>query len=140
MAEYQILKPPPRRHRAGVFSAVVVLAVVGIGLGVFAAGRHSSGLSPAGHPGTTSTSIAPAALTILSTTPANGATDVASDQVVTVHLSAPVASTAGLPAFSPPVSGTWTQVGPSTFTFAASAPFIPTSTETLAFPAGATGL
>ena len=91
-------------------------------------------MGSAGRAGTTSTTGAPAPLTILSTTPANGTTDVPSDQVVTVHLSAPAAGPAGLPAFDPPVSGTWTQVGPSTFTFAATAPFIPTTTESLVFP------
>jgi peptidoglycan hydrolase-like protein with peptidoglycan-binding domain len=139
MVEYQILKPPPRRHRAA-WITLVVLVLVAAGAGAFAAGRHARGVSAAGRGRTTSTStITPGSLTIVSTTPSNGATDVPSDQVVMVHLSAPVTGTSGLPAFSPPVTGTWTQVGPSTFTFAATAPFIPTSTETLVFPAGTGG-
>ncbi len=138
MVEYQILKPPRRRHRAMWTTLVVVLVVVAIGVGAFVAGRRSHGVSAAGRSRTTSTT-APAALTVVSTTPSNGATNVPSDQVVTVRLSAPVAGVSDLPAFNPPVTGTWTQIGPSTFTFNATAPFIPTSTETLVFPAGASG-
>jgi peptidoglycan hydrolase-like protein with peptidoglycan-binding domain len=138
MVEYQILKPPPRRHRAVWTTLLVVLVVAAVGIGAFVLGRHAHGVSAAGHASTTSTR-APGALTILSTTPPDGATSVPSDQVVTVRLSAPVAGASELPAFDPAVGGAWTQVGPSTFTFAATAPFIPTSTETLVFPAGAGG-
>jgi peptidoglycan hydrolase-like protein with peptidoglycan-binding domain len=138
MVEYQILKPPARRHRAVWIAMAVVVAVAAVGVGAFAVGRHSHGATAAGG-GTSTPTTAATPLTVVSTTPANGATDVPSDQVVSIHLSAPVRGLAGLPAFNPAVPGTWTQVGPSTFTFAAAAPFIPTSTETLAFPAGANG-
>ncbi len=78
-------------------------------------------------------------LTIASTSPASGATNVASDQVVTVHFSLPVTGVSGMPAFSPPVAGTWTEVGSTSVSFSATAPFIPTTTESLVFPAGSTG-
>jgi peptidoglycan hydrolase-like protein with peptidoglycan-binding domain len=44
-----------------------------------------------------------------------------------------------MPMFSPPVSGSWSKVGPKALSFRATAPFIPTSTETLVVPAGAAG-
>jgi peptidoglycan hydrolase-like protein with peptidoglycan-binding domain len=50
-----------------------------------------------------------------------------------------VNSASGMPTFDPPVSGTWTRSGPKSLSFEASAPFIPTSTETLVIPAGAAG-
>jgi peptidoglycan hydrolase-like protein with peptidoglycan-binding domain len=76
---------------------------------------------------------------VVSTVPASGATDVPSDQAVSVHLSAPLTGVTATPTFSPPVAGTWTRSGPSTLTFVAAAPFIPTTTETLTIPAGADG-
>ncbi len=44
-----------------------------------------------------------------------------------------------MPTFDPPVSGAWKKVGPKTLSFVATAPFIPTTTETLTIPAGAAG-
>ncbi len=138
MVEYQILKPPPRRHRAAWTVSALAVVVIAVGVGAFVAGRHSHGANAAGN-GTTTSTTGAAPLTVVSTTPANGATNVPSDQVVTVHLSEPVAGVSGMPAFTPPVSGAWTQVGRSTLTFTATAPFIPTATETLTFGAGTSG-
>jgi peptidoglycan hydrolase-like protein with peptidoglycan-binding domain len=138
MVDYQILKPLPRPHRAAWITLALAVVVTAVGAGAYLAGRHSNGAATAGARTTTSTAAA-APLSVVSTTPANGATDVPSDQVVTVRLSAPVAGVSGMPTFSPPVSGVWTQVGPDTLTFAASAPFVPTSAETLTFAAGAGG-
>jgi len=76
---------------------------------------------------------------VSSTTPKTGATNVPSDQVVTVDLSLPVANASGMPMFSPPVSGSWSKVGPKAVAFRPTAPFIPTSTETLVLGAGAAG-
>ncbi len=141
MAEYQILRPPPRRHRAAwLVSALVVLAVA-IPAGAFVAGRHSKGpghtaQAPGG--GTTTTTGAKA-LAIVSTVPATGATNVPSDQVVTVVLSSPVVGASVMATFTPPVAGSWTKVGPASLSFRATAPFTPTSTETLVIPAGASG-
>lgn len=139
MVEYQILKPPPRRRRAAMIVGVSVVALVAVAVGAFAASRHVGRPTSSGRPAASSSTTTTAPLTILSTTPANGATGVPSDQAVTVRFSAPVSGSSNLPSFDPPVSGSWLQVGPSTFTFAAGAPFVPTSTETLTFAAGAAG-
>jgi peptidoglycan hydrolase-like protein with peptidoglycan-binding domain len=137
MVEYQILKPPAGRGRR-IATAVVALAVaaVGAGYGAYALGsshrqsrRTTSATPPAGSK----------ALTLVSATPAAGSTDVPSDQPVSLRFSAPIVAGVGLPTWNPAVSGSWVRSGPATLTFAATAPFVPTSTETLTVPAGAAG-
>lgn len=140
MAQYQILVSPPRRHRtAWVVSIVVVLAAVAAG--AYVVGRHSHAARRPAHvrSGGPTGASAGKALTIVSTVPASGATNVPSDQVVTVRLSLPVAGPLGMPTFDPPVSGSWTKVGTTSLSFVAASPFIPTSTEKLVIVSGASG-
>jgi lipoprotein-anchoring transpeptidase ErfK/SrfK len=139
MAQYQLLVPPPRRRRA-VWVVLIVVVLAAVAGGAFVVGRHSQATRP-GHvrSGAAAGATTSKALTVVSTVPASGATDVPSDQVVTVHLSSPVAGTWGMPAFDPPVNGSWTNVGTSSLSFVPASPFPPTSTETLVIPAGASG-
>ncbi len=138
MVEYQILKPPPKRHRrmaAAIAAGAVVVAAVAVG--AFALGaRHGSGRSGGDtrHP-----PPPPAALTVVATTPAAGTSDVPSDQQVSVRFSAPIVAGIGEPTWNPPVAGSWVRSGPATLTFEPAAAFIPTSTETLTVPSGAAG-
>jgi peptidoglycan hydrolase-like protein with peptidoglycan-binding domain len=140
MADYKILVPPPARHRRTWIAAVVAVIVIAVGAGAFVVGRRSpNGPSTAPTvPGTTGKPKV-TSLRVVSSEPAPGATNVPSNQVVTVHLSDPVADAAGMPTFDPPVPGNWTRVGPTTLTFRATAPFIPTTAETLTIPAGTSG-
>jgi peptidoglycan hydrolase-like protein with peptidoglycan-binding domain len=143
MPEYQILVPPPKRHRTSliVLVAIIIVVVVAAG-GAYALGRHSGdsgATAKGGSGGGVTPTTRPRPLTIVSTVPANGATNVPSNQLVTVHLSAPVNGAAGMPTFSPPVRGSWTRSGPTTLSFVANAPFIPTVTENLVIPAGSSG-
>jgi peptidoglycan hydrolase-like protein with peptidoglycan-binding domain len=138
MPEYRILVPPPRRHRR-FWTVLIVVALAAAAAGTYLAVSH-------GHPtrhqvhGQRGSSAAPAGkLAVVSTTPATGATNVPPDQVVTVRLSSPVSGTSGMPMFNPPVSGAWTKSGTQSLVFAATAPFMPTSTETLVIPAGVSG-
>ena len=140
--EYEILKPPPR-HRWVPWVVLVVLVVGAVGVGGYLVGDRGrppsraadrTGAAPAAQP----TGLRP--LTVRSTVPANGATGVPSDQQVTVTFSGKVAATIGVPTFSPPVPGTWRHAGPDAVTFAATAPFVPTTTETLTVPAGPAGV
>lgn len=62
------------------------------------------------------------------------------DAALTVQLSVPLRSNSPLPTLNPPVSGSWQQTSPTTLTFAATAPFIPSSSETVSIPAGASGI
>ncbi len=146
MAEYKILVAPPKPPRRPWVVALVIVLVLVIGTGAFLIVRNdhktpgsATGTGTGNHGGTTTGKTPPKLLQVVSTTPAAGATDVPSDQSVTVHLSLPVASTAGMPSFTPPVSGTWTKTGPTTLSFKAAAPFIPTTKETLTIPAGSSG-
>ena len=141
MAEYQILVPPPKRHRAAWVAAIVVAVVAVVAGAAYVIGRHggTGGRSGPGHAGAVTAPTRPDPLTVVSSIPAAGATNVPSNQLVTVHLSAPVTSAAGMPAFNPPVKGSWTRVGPTSLSFVAAAPFIPTTTETLVIPAGSAG-
>ncbi len=132
--EYEILKPPPHRHRA-VWILVAVLVVAAVGGGAYVFGTHHGTATPA-HDATSPPASAAHPLTVVATVPATGATDVPSNQVVTVTLSDPVATVTAVPTFNPIVAGTWTTTGTKTLTFAAAAPFLPTVTETLTIPAG----
>ncbi|HEY4946836.1 MAG TPA: L,D-transpeptidase family protein [Acidimicrobiales bacterium] len=140
MAEYRILVPPPKRHRAAWIAAVVAVVVLAAA-GAFVAGRHNraTGRPAQAQGGDTTTTTGARALTVVSTVPVTGAIDVPSDQVVTVTMSAPVEGASGMPAFSPPVPGSWVKAGPTALTFRATAPFVPTTTETLVIPAGPAG-
>ena len=141
MADYTILVPPSRRYRRKLIVVGLAIIVVAVAVGAFVVGRHTDASGPAakkaGAAATPTTAVAP--LTVASTTPAPGATDVPSNQVVTVNLSAPVTIGTGTPTFSPPVPGTWERSGRASLVFEATAPFIPTSTETLTIPDGAAG-
>ncbi len=139
--EYRILVPPPRRHRTAWLVLITVVVVAAVAAGAYALGKHRTtpGTPPGARAGATASTAAPRALTVVSTVPANGATGVPSDQVVTVTFSSPPEGTAGMPAFRPPVAGTWRTVGPRTLSFSAAAPFLPTTTESLVIPSGPTG-
>jgi peptidoglycan hydrolase-like protein with peptidoglycan-binding domain len=143
MPEYKILVPPPKRHRTALIVTLVVVVVAAAVAVAFVAGRHTdtnAGHSTPGGGGGTSGTVAVRPLTVVSTVPATGATDVPSDQAVTVQLSSKVTASSGMPTFSPPVSGTWVVTGPSTLAFRAAAPFVPTTTETLLVPSGSSGV
>jgi peptidoglycan hydrolase-like protein with peptidoglycan-binding domain len=121
---------------------VIVVALAAVGVGAFIAGKHLAGTA---HPssargGGTPGSAATRVLSVISSVPANGATDVPSDQVVTLRLSAPVAASSAMPTFDPPVSGSWLRVGRDSLSFTATAPFIPTTSESVVVPAGPSGL
>jgi peptidoglycan hydrolase-like protein with peptidoglycan-binding domain len=140
MADYKILVPPPRRHRRAWIVTGVAVVVVAVAGGAFLAGRHTdTGSAARGGGGGSATTSTVAPFTVASTTPAQAATDVPSNQVVTVTLSGPVTSGTGDPTFSPPVTGTWQKAGPDSLVFDATSPFIPTATETLTIPAGTAG-
>lgn len=140
MPDYQILVPPPRRHRRVWTTVIVVVIVVAVAAGAFVVGRHveDSRHASKDHGGGKTGSVTNP-FAVSSTVPASGATGVASNQVVTIHLSAPVTGTAGMPTFNPPVGGSWKRTGPKSLSFVATAPFIPMSTETLSIPAGSSG-
>jgi peptidoglycan hydrolase-like protein with peptidoglycan-binding domain len=138
MADYKILVPPPRRNRPLFIGlAVVVVVVLVVGGVVLTQRGHNNKATTSST--SSSTTVAAPPLTVVSTTPATGATNVATDTTVTVQLSAPLASVAAMPALTPAVAGTWKKTAATVATFTPTAPFLPTTAESLTFPAGAAG-
>ena len=143
MAEYKILVEPPHPVRRVVIVAIVVVAVVAVGVGAYTLGRH---YERGGHGGVKGAPVsggqpvaAPKPLAVVSSVPGTGAVNVPSNQVVTVRFSEPIVADGTMPSFAPPVTGSWTKVGSSSLTFNPTAPFIPTTTESLVIPAGNAG-
>ena len=142
MPDYQILVDPPRSRwpRILVIGVVFIVVVAVAGTAVYLVRKHTGEGRPASGSGTKSSGTTLAkVLTVVSSTPTTGAMNVAPDQVVTVRLSSPVSGVSGMPMFNPPVSGSWTKVGPDSMAFRATVPFLPTSTESLVLPAGTAG-
>jgi len=133
--EYQILKPPPRRHRA-VWVLVGLLVVAALAGGAYVVGTHRGTPGTPAHHVTSPPVTTAHPVSVVATVPATGATGVPSNQVVTITLSDPVASVTAVPTFAPVVAGTWKKSAGNSLTFAAAAPFLPTVTETLTIPAG----
>lgn len=138
--------PPRRRYRGLVVAAVVVaLAAAGGGYALASRGSPSSGGTAgtnggrAGSGGTTGTTRA-TPFALASSTPANGATGVASDSTVSLTFTSPVSLGKVTPTLSPTVAGTWHQTGPATIAFEPSAPLTPGSTVAVTVPDGPGGL
>jgi peptidoglycan hydrolase-like protein with peptidoglycan-binding domain len=117
------------------------VAVVGVGVGVVAS-RGAGGRASASP--TSSPALEVGATTgpfdIVSVTPAAGATQVPSDATISVQFSRPLSAHSPTPSLSPAAPGTWQLVSPTTFDFVASAPLVPSSSETVTIPAGAAGV
>jgi lipoprotein-anchoring transpeptidase ErfK/SrfK len=117
--------------------AALVIAVVAIGAIVIQHRAPTTGAS--GAAGTLTAADAPP-LTVVGTDPVDQATSVASDTSISVQFSAPVASDSPTPTLTPAVSGAWQLLDPDTFIFVASAPLLPSSTETVTVPGGDQGV
>ncbi len=118
----------------------VVVVVAGVGAAVAA---RSTGGQVAAAPTTAvpaHTVVSTRPLAIVSVSPVDGATSVASDATLTVQFSEPLATHTPMPSLNPPVAGSWQLLTPTTVAFVAAAPLIPTSTETLTVPAGTGGV
>lgn len=141
MTDYKILVPPPHRHRTAWIGLAVVVVIALVGAGAFVAGRHHPSPS-ASKTGTTAATrtISQVPLQVVTTIPASGATNVATDQTVSIRFSSPISPRSAMPAWNPPVPGTWKVVQGHTLSFEATAPFIPTIKETLSIPSGTGGL
>jgi len=130
---------PSHRGRFVVIGVVVALVVVAVGFAVIGHSTSKVSATP-----TTAPSSHPAAsklpLNVVSVTPVDGSSGVASDATITVQFSVPLAAHSPTPTLSPPVAGTWQQVNATTLSFVASAPLVPSSSETVTVPAGVGGV
>ncbi len=121
-------------------SVVLTLAV---GVGAVGAGVAYVALNPPARSALTTslpeaqTLVAhPGPITVTWVTPQQGATGVPSDTAIAVHFAMPLASSVVDPTLSPPVAGSWQQLGAATLQFTPQAPLVPGSTETVSLPQG----
>jgi len=142
MAGAHAQKQPPNHTARRRIALVLGVLVVVAGVGAVVVARSTGGRVSA-----TPTTVAPAhaapanrPLGIVSVSPVDGATDVPSDATLTVAFSEPLAAHTPMPSLTPSVPGSWQQLTPSTLAFVASAPLVPSSSETLTVPAGAGGV
>jgi peptidoglycan hydrolase-like protein with peptidoglycan-binding domain len=71
---------------------------------------------------------------LVSSIPANGATGIPSDASISLQFSSPLDPNSPQPILTPAVAGIWQLLTPTTFTFVATTPFVPTSTEMVTIP------
>ncbi len=131
------------RRRWLIAITVGVVAVVGVGFAAVAVHANSTKASaaPTSAPGRelASTSIG-GRFRVVSISPGNGDTEVPSDATISVRFSIPIKADSPTPSLSPAVSGSWQLVTPDTYSFVASAPLVPSATETVLVPAGDGGV
>ncbi len=119
---------------------LVVVAIAAVALAAIAGGAVFIVQRSNGSPASASSSPKVVPLRVIGTTPAPGATGVASSSTITVALSTPLAATSPMPTLTPPVAGTWSKVSPTELEFVADGPLDPGSNETLTVPGGQAGL
>ena len=134
-----------RKGRRGWPIAIALVTVAIVAVGVTAFTVHGSSGRAVASPTTSPASAAETAaddgpLTVVTVTPTDASTDVPSDATVSVQFSVPLDPHSPTPTLSPAVAGTWQIVTPDTFTFVASAPFVPSSAETITIPGGSSGV
>ena len=135
-------KPRHRGRRIAliVIAAVVLIGVVG-GLGYHLTHKAGGQKDAAGK--VTSTTVAAKdvkPIALVSSTPAAGAVNVASNATITLQFTAPVSLHSTLPTLAPAVAGTWTQPSRSTLAYQLAAPMLPSSTEVVTIPGGTAGV
>lgn len=145
LAAHEQRPPKGRRRWPWIIGALVVVLLAGGGAG-YAVARHHQGsgkgslTSCSKGPTCPSTSTtAPAPLTLATSTPAAGAQNVASNTSVQLQFSQPVRAGGPTPSITPPVDGSWERSGKA-LVFSPSAPFIPFQKYTVTVPGGAGGL
>ena len=138
----------PQRARSGgkvLPLATASVAVVLIGVAVAAYALHDSSQRAAASPTSTAVHAVEASahegpLAVTTVTPTSGATSVPTDATLSVQFSGPLSPTSPTPSLTPPVAGAWREMTPETFAFVASAPLVPSATETITVPGGAGGV
>ena len=127
-----------------IIGCLIVVIALAAGI-VYALGRGTptdsrsarSGVIAAVSP---SPSPSPLPLEVVSSSPTDGAQNIASDAVITIDLSSPLAKDSVMPTISPPIAGTWQQVTATSIEFVPTAPLIPSTHETVTIPGGPGGL
>jgi peptidoglycan hydrolase-like protein with peptidoglycan-binding domain len=137
-------KPAHRKRRIALIVLGVVIVVGVVGGVAYTVGKKSTPSTPSSHGAGVTSTTKPARdvppLAVKATSPAAGATNVASNATITVQFSTPVALSTARPTLAPPVAGTWTQPTPRTLAYQLTAPLIPSSNEVLTIPNGKAGV
>ncbi len=124
---------------ASVIAGVAVAAGIG-GLALMANTSSSHGAGKVRAAGAQAKGTADAEpLKVVAVSPAANTKRVSGDTTVMIELSSPLASSSVKPSFRPAVAGQWHATG-SMLSFAANAPFSPSTRYTLVIPGGRTGL
>ncbi len=123
-----------------MISLVVVAALVIAGLSTAIVRLTATTANASPSASSKNAVVTRAPLAVVAMTPANAATNVASDGTITVNVSTPLAVNTPLPTINPPVAGTWQRTTPTTLVFTPTSPFIPSTSETVTIPSGPTGL
>jgi peptidoglycan hydrolase-like protein with peptidoglycan-binding domain len=119
--------------------AILIVALVVVAIAIVAAGA----VLLVRHPAATADAVAQPKvlpLNVVTTTPTNGAQDIASSTTLTVDLSTALDPSSPMPTLTPPVAGSWSLLSPSELQFVGDGPLVPGSQETLTVPGGPTGL
>jgi peptidoglycan hydrolase-like protein with peptidoglycan-binding domain len=119
-----------------------VVAVVGVGIAAVAVHTNSTKASaaPTAAPSRELATSGAGPFRVTSVSPGNGDTQVPSDATISVRFSGRIKAGSPTPALSPAVTGSWQLVTPDTYSFVASAPLVPSTTETVLVPAGDNGV
>jgi peptidoglycan hydrolase-like protein with peptidoglycan-binding domain len=136
------VRAPTGRRVLPVAVSLVAVVVVGVAVAAFAV--HDPSVRASASPTTTvraeEAAAHPGPFSVASVTPTSGDTVVPTDATVSVHFSVPLSPNSPTPSLTPAVSGMWQEVTPETFAFVASAPFVPSATETVTVPGGSGGV
>jgi peptidoglycan hydrolase-like protein with peptidoglycan-binding domain len=133
------------RGRRGWLIAITAAVVAVVGVGIAAVGVHANSTRASAAPSAapsrelaTTSSAGP--FRVLWVNPGNGDTQVPSDATISVRFSGRIKAGSPTPVLSPAVAGSWQLVTPDTYSFVASAPLVPSTTESVLVPAGDSGV
>lgn len=129
---------PGRRLLTFVLPVAVLVMVVGGVAGVVLL-RGTTGRAAAS-PTSNPEAATDAAFLVQSVTPTAGTTQVPSDAPIEVRFTDPLSAQSPTPSLTPAVAGSWQEVTPTTFAFVATAPLVPSSSETVTVPGGGSGV
>jgi peptidoglycan hydrolase-like protein with peptidoglycan-binding domain len=136
-------RAPSGRKVLPLATLSVALVLVGVAVAAYAL-RTPSGRAAASPPSTVAhgvdTAVNQGPFTVATVTPTAGAAAVPTDATLSVQFSAPLSPTSPTPTLTPAAAGAWREVTPDTFAFVPSAPFVPSTTETISVPAGDGGV
>ena len=116
--------------------AAVVVALCALAAGSTALIATRVGPSPAAATPTASLGR----LSVVASQPAPNATNVPSNEAVSVQFTVPLSLDSPVPTLSPAVAGSWVQTSPDVLAFDATAPLPPGATVSVSVPGGADGI